>query len=222
VQTVSRDREERERVAKGEGTLDACEEVTPIVSSDNHTMSYGRPAETPLFRGDPAVSNSAPANVADLYEEFHRPLIAYLRACDQRAYEDLAADTWLKVMAGLATFDGDKSAFRAWLFTIARHRLIDHRRQLHRRGTPIDLDALPARSSRDDPEREAMSAIANEAALRMIGTLPPDQADAVLLRVIADLGTAEVAAIMGKRTGTVRVLQHRALRRLAEILNRDM
>jgi RNA polymerase sigma-70 factor (ECF subfamily) len=125
-------------------------------------------------------------------------------------------------MAGLPRFTGDKSAFRAWLFTIARCRLIDHRRRLYRRGEVIDLDALAARPARDDPEAEAMSIVAGEAALQMIGALPPDQADAVLLRVIADLGTDDVAAIMGKRAGTVRVLQHRALRRLAKMLDREV
>ena len=159
------------------------------------------------------------STLGDLYEEFHPSLIAYLRACDARASEDLAGDTWLKVAAGLARFTGDKSAFRSWLFTIARCRLIDHRRMMGRRGDVIGLDALFARPSGDDPEGEAMSAIAGEAALRLIGSLPPDQADAVLLRVVADLGTNEVASIMGKRAGTVRVLQHRALRRLANVLD---
>jgi RNA polymerase sigma-70 factor (ECF subfamily) len=123
------------------------------------------------------------------------------------------------VVAGLAKFDGDKSAFRAWLFTIARCRLFDHRRKVLRRGDLTDLDAVTSCPAGDDPEAEAMSAIADEAALRIIGALPPDQADAVLLRVVADLGADEVAAIMGKRAGTVRVLQHRALQRLAKVLD---
>ena len=46
--------------------------------------------------------------------------------------------------------------------------------------------------------------------------LPPDQAEAVLLRVVADLSVTEVAAILGRREGTIRVLVHRGLRRLAE------
>jgi RNA polymerase sigma-70 factor (ECF subfamily) len=52
--------------------------------------------------------------------------------------------------------------------------------------------------------------------------LPSDQADVVLLRVVSGLGTDEVATIMGKPTGTIRVLQHRALRNLAKLLDRDL
>lgn len=50
----------------------------------------------------------------------------------------------------------------------------------------------------------------------MVRTLPSDQAEAVLLRVVADLGVSEVAAIMGRSEGAVRVLVHRGLRRLAD------
>ena len=185
-------------------------------------MGNGRPARIDAIAavpGDTVDGKGAAWRLADLYEEFHLPLLAYLRACDGRAFEDLAADTWLKVVTGLPSFVGDKTAFRSWLFTIARCRLIDHRRVVGRRGDVIDVDAAMARAAKDDPEAEAMSTIASEAALRIIAALPADQADAVLLRIVADLGTDDVASIMGKRPGTVRVLQHRALRRLAKVLD---
>ena len=156
--------------------------------------------------------------LADLYAELHGPLTAYLRACDPSACEDLASDTWVKVASGLASFDGDDVARRRWVFTIARCRVIDHRRALRRRGPVIDLTRIEAHASPDDPAAAAVTAITSEEALVTIGSLPPAQADAVLLRVVAGLDTDEVATIMGKRPGTVRVLQHRALRRLAEIL----
>ena len=57
--------------------------------------------------------------------------------------------------------------------------------------------------------------------MRVIADLPTDQAEAVALRVLAGLEVNRVAAIMGKRPGTVRVLTHRGLRRLAERLGAD-
>jgi RNA polymerase sigma-70 factor (ECF subfamily) len=60
-----------------------------------------------------------------------------------------------------------------------------------------------------------MDALDTQAALARIATLPPDQAEVVLLRVLGGLPTEQVAAIMDKPTGTIRVLQHRALQRLA-------
>jgi RNA polymerase sigma-70 factor (ECF subfamily) len=59
-----------------------------------------------------------------------------------------------------------------------------------------------------------------EAALALVATLPPDQAEVILLRVLAGLDVTQVASILGKRPGAVRVLQHRGLRRLAERLGR--
>ena len=61
-----------------------------------------------------------------------------------------------------------------------------------------------------------MTALATEAALARVATLPPDQAEVILLRVLGGLPVADVARIMAKRPGAVRVIQHRALRRLAE------
>jgi RNA polymerase sigma-70 factor, ECF subfamily len=60
----------------------------------------------------------------------------------------------------------------------------------------------------------------DEAIRRITALLPPDQAEIVLLRVVAGLSVDDVAGITGRRPGTVRVLQHRALRRLAERLER--
>jgi RNA polymerase sigma-70 factor (ECF subfamily) len=160
--------------------------------------------------------------LAALYRELHPPVLAYLRAQEPRQGEDLASDTWLKVAAGLPSFRGDAKAFRSWVFTIARCRMIDHRRRVRRRGAVIDLDTLAKIPSEDDPEQETLDAVAAEAALRTVSDLPGDQADVVLLRVVSGLGTDEVATIMGKPTGTIRVLQHRALRRLAKILDEDL
>lgn len=160
--------------------------------------------------------------LATLYRELHPPLVGYLRAREPRLGEDLASETWLRVAAGVSSFEGDASAFRSWVFTIARCRLIDHRRQLSRRGYVADLDALVAHSSADETEAEALDALSTDAALRTINALPYDQADVVLLRLVAGLDTPQVAAIMGKPAGTVRVLQHRALRRLAKLLGEEV
>ena len=67
-------------------------------------------------------------------------------------------------------------------------------------------------SAADESER----AEALDRALALVRSLPPDQAEAVLLRIVADLSVTEVAVIMGRREGTVRVLVHRGLKRLAE------
>jgi RNA polymerase sigma-70 factor (ECF subfamily) len=108
------------------------------------------------------------------------------------------------------------------MFTIARRRLIDLRRQQVRRRTdPVAPDALPERRSGGDVEAEAMARISTEAALARIAALPPEQAEVILLRVIGGFSAAEVGDMTGRRPGTVRVMQHRALARLARDLARE-
>src|SRR5215213_5019860 len=134
--------------------------------------------------------------------------------------DDLASETWLRVAGRLGRFSGDERAFRAWVFTVARHRAVDRwRRSARRHDELVPTDALVDLPAPDDPAGAALEAISSRAAVALIATLPPDQAEVVLLRVVAGLEVAEVAAITGKRPGHVRVLAHRALRRLAARLD---
>jgi RNA polymerase sigma-70 factor (ECF subfamily) len=160
---------------------------------------------------------------AVLWRELQPAVLRYLQVLAPDAAEDLASETWIRVVAGLGRFEGDERGFRAWLFTVARHRVIDRwRRAARRPAEPVPLEALDGRPAPDDPATEVVDAFASQAAVAMIASLPTDQAEVVMLRVVAGLGVAEVADILGKRPGTVRVLSHRALRRLAERLGRDL
>ena len=157
--------------------------------------------------------------VATLYHELQPRLSGYLRAREPRAAEDIAGEVWLAVAKGLVRFTGGEDAFRAWVFSIAQRRLADFRRTAARRATiPVPSDELdrPADSGPEALVLESLSA--DEASAFVTATLSPDQAEVVLLRVIGGLDVDQVAELLGKRPGTIRVLQHRALRRLHEEL----
>ena len=155
---------------------------------------------------------------AVLYRDLNPRLVRYLRAKAPGMGDDLAAETWLAAARNLGTFQGNEAAFRGWLFTIARRRLVQHWRDSARRPVvPSDPESFTDQRASDDPETEGMAALsASETARAIAAVLPSDQADVVLLRMLAGLDVDQVAEILGKRPGTVRVLQHRALRRLAE------
>jgi RNA polymerase sigma-70 factor (ECF subfamily) len=155
--------------------------------------------------------------LASLWRELHPALLRYLRAAEPGAAEDIASDTWLEVTRRLDRFTGDERAFRGWLFTIARHRLIDARRRAARHRT-APVAWLPDRPGVDDPAADVLIDLSTRESLRLVAELPPEQAEAVLLRVLAGLDTVEVAQIMGKQPGNVRVLSHRGLRNLARRL----
>lgn len=165
--------------------------------------------------------------VAALYRWLHPALISFLRARAGDNADDVASETWLAVARALPSFSGDETAFRSWVFTIAHRRLIDHHRASARRpptrslsraetdGDDTTLD-LPGAA---DPAGDVEAALTGmEAVRRIVDLLPPEQAEIVLLRVVAGLPVGEVATITKRRPGTVRVLQHRALRRLADRL----
>jgi RNA polymerase sigma-70 factor (ECF subfamily) len=77
---------------------------------------------------------------------------------------------------------------------------------------------LPDRPGGDDPAADVLVDLSTRASLRLVSELPPEQAAAVRLRVMAGLDTDQVARIMGKQPGNVRVLSHRGLRNLARRL----
>jgi len=161
--------------------------------------------------------------IAALYDELQPPLLAYLRSQERGEAEDLAAEVWQGIGEGLSRFEGDEASFRAWAFTIARHRLIDWRRRRARRPEVVaGDDRLESISGVEDAASTAIASVASEEAIRRIREiLPPDQAEVIMLRVLGDLDADQVGRILGKRPGTIRVLQHRALRRLAEAFSRE-
>jgi RNA polymerase sigma-70 factor, ECF subfamily len=88
-------------------------------------------------------------------------------------------------------------------------------------GVPVEDLTHGAAGDADDPAVIAEENFDTDAVLALLRRLPVDQAEVILLRVVSGLSAARVGGIVGKRPGTVRVLQHRGLRRLAELLNAD-
>jgi RNA polymerase sigma-70 factor (ECF subfamily) len=157
--------------------------------------------------------------VAYLWRNHHPALFGWLRSFDPLVAEDVASETWIEALRGLASFTGDEKQFRSWLFTIGRRRLIDVQRREYRRPEKERSTAAQTMTS-PDVAIEALDAIESELAVaQIVANLPREQAEVVLLRVIGGLDVSQVAEVIGKKPGAVRVLQHRGLRRLAEVLN---
>jgi RNA polymerase sigma-70 factor (ECF subfamily) len=158
-----------------------------------------------------------------IFRDVQPALLRYLRVIAPGSADDVAADTWEHVLSGLVKFRGEEPAFRAWLFTIARHRAVDLGRARARRRT-VSLEGSGAlegsRLTAPDAADVALDRLATQAALAMVATLPRDQAEIILLRVVAGLDAQQVARIVGKSPGAVRVAAHRGLRRLAQLAKR--
>ncbi|MEV7786428.1 RNA polymerase sigma factor [Streptomyces sp. NPDC088106] len=149
-------------------------------------------------------------------------LLAYVRGLVGDDAEDVMSDAWLEIARDLGRFKGDGAGFRGWTATIARHRALDHLRRQRVRPRPSVLEQdvldLPGPQSTHD---QAMEALSTEYALELVGGLPRDQAEAVLLRVVVGLDGPAAARVLGKRPGAVRTAAYRGLKRLARQLGAE-
>lgn len=145
---------------------------------------------------------------------------AYARSQGVGDPEDLLGQVLEGVVKGIARFRGDEPAFRSWIFTIAHSRIIDDRRKAARRPTIVDRD-VPEVAALD--AHDASGALARDAAMEMLDSLPEKQRDVAALRYVAGLSVEQTAKVLGRRPGAVRVAAHRALQTLeSEIRDRGV
>ncbi|MER6128144.1 RNA polymerase sigma factor [Streptomyces sp. NPDC001795] len=180
----------------------------------------GRPSPT----GDALDATVERARAGDedafrhLYRAVQPRLLNYLRALVGHAdAEDVASETWARIARDMRCFRGGGDEFRAWAATIAHHRAVDHLRR-RRPRTPLPIEDMPHQAAGNDTEREAVDSISTASALSLIAELPPDQARAILLRVVVGLSAPSAGKILGKRPDAIRTAAHRGLRNLARRL----
>lgn len=162
---------------------------------------------------------SVDARVAEAYAAVHGDVVRYLGAVVGRGVaEDVASQVWVEVVAGAGAFRGDGAAFRRWVLTTARRRALDHRRRWWQRSVVL---RPPGAFELDQPVIDDEVGEDVTEAVARIKSLPGPQAEVILLRVLGGYSAEEVAELTGRTPGSVRVIQHRALRRLAKELDRD-
>ena len=146
-----------------------------------------------------------------------RAFLRYLRALVADDAEDIASETWLNVARDLTTFHGDDDQL-PWLGHHHRPQprprpQAPHQPPPHTIAVPVE--ELVGLAASDDTATSAIDAVATTNAVRLIATLPADQAEAVLLRAVIGLSATTAAEVLGKRPGAVRTAAYRGLRTLA-------
>ena len=160
----------------------------------------------------------------ELYRAVQPGLLRYLSVLVGSVdAEDVAAETWAQVVRDLARFHGGADGFRGWVTTIGRHRALDLLRSKGRRPI-VDVPAEELAEQPEEPsaEERAVDLVSTAEALRLIATLPPDQAEAVLLRAVVGLDSRTAAEVLGKRSGAVRTAAYRGLAALRKKLSEDL
>jgi RNA polymerase sigma-70 factor (ECF subfamily) len=174
-------------------------------------------------RGDPTAFER-------LYLRHKGPTYRYFlrHTSDRTAADELHQDVWLRVVQARERYKVD-ALFTTWLYTLARHRLVDHWRT--RRGASFEsLDTtaedapaheLPGDDERSDVADPLSLVIGAQDARRLLDALsgvPPAQRDAFLLHVEAGLPLGEIASLAGVPVETVKSRLRYAYRRLRSAL----
>ena len=165
-----------------------------------------------------AAARRDPAAFAPLYRAYFDPVYRYcLRNLgDPDAAADATQEVFAKALAAIAR--GPVADFRPWLFTIAHNVIADRGRQRARRPPPLPwLEADDHPDPAPSPEESALAAEARQTVHQFLARLPDDQRAVVELR-LADLTAAEAASILGRSVGSVKIAQHRAFRRLRDLM----
>jgi RNA polymerase sigma factor (sigma-70 family) len=124
-----------------------------------------------------------------------------------------------ELVRSLRRFEGDEAGFRAWVFTIAHHRLIDARRAAARRPVaPVPAADLEPEVPTSRGDELALERLSTEEVMGLLGRLGDDQREVLVLRLVAGLRTAEVAEVTGRTPEAVKGLSKRGLARLRHLL----
>jgi RNA polymerase sigma-70 factor, ECF subfamily len=201
----------------------------PALRKSTRPEAAGRPrlAHLDLDRSLVDAARADPARFDALYRKYVAQVYSYAvyELGDHHEAEDATERTFLAALQALPRFqeratpaDGEgASTFRIWLFRIARNVVAERRRRWRRRPEE-PLDAALATPDQDDVERTVVDREAAMAAWRAVDRLSGDRRRAVILRFVHEMSTAEIAAVLDKSEGAVRVLIHRGLRGVARDL----
>lgn len=177
----------------------------------------------PIGAAFPSVLAAAQANAPwafeRVYREFAPALAGFLRLQGLTDADDVVSEAFISAFSAIGRFEGSEGEFRAWLFTIARRRLVDEWRRRSRRP-PAGEEALGAQAAAGDVEDDALSQIGSERVHVLLAALAPDQRDVLLLRIVADMSVEQVADALGKTQGAVKALQRRGLDALRREISR--
>jgi len=157
---------------------------------------------------------------AKLYEELFPKAFGFFftRTGKRETAEDLSQDMFVRLVEKIESFDEQRGAFTAWFWRMARNLLIDHYRLKHE--TPFSLfeesevEAMAVTAMPDMDRRLEYRKIQH-----VLKTLSDDERELFELRYVADVSYKEIAAILDKSEGALRVASLRVREKVKKALN---
>jgi RNA polymerase sigma-70 factor, ECF subfamily len=146
----------------------------------------------------------------------------YYRVNDRGMAEDFTSETFLRALRRISTITYQGRDIGAWFITIARNIVLDHMKSARHRLEITTADTIEGKESSPSPETAVLDGLSSDRLMAAVNQLGAEQRDCVMLRFIQGFSVSETAAVMGKNDGAIKALQHRAVRKLAELVGEDL
>lgn len=154
-----------------------------------------------------------------IYEEFAEKLWRFilLKVSDKRSAEEILQDVFIKIWQGLPNLKLAKLNFSAWVYKICANTVNDYYRKVYRRPEEVLLNYDILAETHENPVRDYEQLDSKEFVKKALSNLPTSFKQVLELRFLQEFSIKETAKIMSKSSTSVRVLQHRAFKKLSEI-----
>jgi RNA polymerase sigma-70 factor (ECF subfamily) len=142
----------------------------------------------------------------------------YYRVSHKEAAEDLTEEVFIKAWTNIKTVK--EESFNGWLYQIAKNKVIDYYRQ---KKVTVDLEDIQnVLESDEDLNEDANTVIEKKVFMKVLKQLTPEQQIIIKLKFIEDMDNAEISELISKSEGSIRVVQHRAILKLQELIKKEI
>jgi RNA polymerase sigma-70 factor (ECF subfamily) len=171
-----------------------------------------------------AAQNGDKAAFAALYDRYVDIVFRYVlfRVGDRELAEDVTSETFLRALRRINSISYQGRDVGAWFVTIARNLVLDHVKSSRFRLEVATAEVDDSQRVEAGPEQQVLSTLTRSALLECVRKLGDDQRECIVLRFLQGLSVAETARVMNRNEGAVKALQHRAVRRLAQLLPTEL
>ncbi len=184
--------------------------------NDHPETSVSPDEDAPLIARARAGEAAAFGALYDRYVEAVYRYVFY-RVRETAEAEDVTSEVFMKALRAMPRYE-TRQPFLAWLYRIARNAVID---QARRKRTQVSFEDALGHPNADrilDPDATLFQQVDAETLRRAIRQLTPLQQEVIVLRYVEGLDTRAIARIVGKREGTVRGIEFRALGALRQLV----
>ena len=189
------------------------DEVTEMDETHVETWEYVRQAQG----GDGEAFGKLYDRYVDMVFRF-----IYFRVNDRALAEDFTSETFLRALRRISTISYQGRDIGAWFITIARNIVLDHLKSARHRLELTTADTLEGKEHVASTEEAVLDVLQSERLMQAVAQLGDEQRECVMLRFVHGLSVSETAQVMGKNDGAIKALQHRAVRKLADLVGGEL